>query len=477
MAVRSSAGESFISCSLIPKVSEEFPKGCRTKSLKAIYGKLVWPVVALFPDKVWARVLNVWRWSVVLCVIEKFEHDKSKQQTDTNERFVLSKHVATRNKIVVTSDAISLNCSTNVDSDVDISFSRSADEFQDAVIQVLTERCSGCEGDERMSDQENVVQAIIDQTKYGSDDMIKWVDGCMVLETNIGNRDMQRAFKTILDIEFFSSEHQFHGDNAVVDGQGQLVPFVTRTTWEHSKRRIETHSFGDDVQVPSLQYPENDLYLRDGLYARACVNTDPYREEHDVSVLLLSDGYFARPAFMYVAKQYGIANTNDECAPAMFNVDVVKNSYRALLMVAFENMGFALEYIDHTRHGLCPTLEDRAQKIAKYARRISDALIDIRRIRERNGLLDMFEFYWWETAGRARGLEKENVDSFNKAFFPLKHYGYTCMDDTTLLIREIVERKISELLKNVKYLLENDKNIVRQSPRVSLDRSWPTDWT
>jgi hypothetical protein len=50
------------------------------------------------------------------------------------------------------------------------------------------------------------------------------------------------------------------------------------------------------------------------------------------------------------------------------------------MMVVFENLGFAMVYIDPDKHGICLTVQNRAKKIAKYAGRVWQVLIDVNEI-------------------------------------------------------------------------------------------------
>lgn len=453
--------DSFITCYLIPKLLDEQPIDRRTEHLKRINGKLVWPVIALFPEKEWAQAINMWRWSVILYVVEKFNNDKSIQLTERNKRFIINKHVGNDEKLVVLSDDISLNCSTKLDSDVDITFERSSDELEVAILEVLTNRCLGSECTEISGNIDVISKIILEKlTKQGNEEDIeediKYIDRFMTICKNPIEFDIQRSLNTMLDIELFAIDRQFKGNNWTVDKYGELVPFITKITWEHSKLRLKQY-FENHKILSHLDYPLTDLYLNENNYKMKYNEITAMREEHCIQSLISSNGYYTRPAFMYVVKQHGIVNTENDICPKMFNIDIVRNSYRALIMVVLENLGFALEYIDPNRHGLCPTLEDRAKKVAKYAKRISESLIDIRRIRERNGLLNMFSFNWWEVAGKSRGIEIHNIDSFNIAFNPLQHDKHTEMNMNTNYIRDILESKTKELLKNIKHILKNNK--------------------
>ena len=451
--------ESFISCYLIPKLLDEEPIDRRTEHLKRINGKLVWPVIALFPEKEWAQAINMWRWSVILYVVENFNNDKSIQLTERNKRFILNKHVGNDEKLKVMSDTISLNCSTKLDSDVDITFERSSDELEVAILEVLKNRCLGSECVEINGDIDVISKIILEKitnqvNEEDIEEKIKDIDRLMILCNHPTEVDIQRSLNTMLDIELFAIDRQFKGNNWIVNKYGELVPFVTKITWEHSKLRLKQY-FKNHKILSDLDFPLTDLYLNEKIYKMKYNEIIPCREEQCIQSLISSNGYYTRPSFMYVVKQHDIAKTENDIYPKMFNIDIVRNSYRALIMVVLENLGFALEYIDPNRHGLCPTLEDRAKKIAKYAKRISDCLIDIRRIRERNGLLNMFSFKWWEVAGKSRGIEIENIDSFNVAFHPLQHNKHTEMNMTTHCIRDILESKSKDLLQNIKHILNN----------------------
>ena len=451
--------ESFISCYLIPKLFDEEPIDRRTEYLKRINGKLVWPVIALFPEKEWAQAINMWRWSVILYVVEKFNNDKSIQLTERNKRFLLNKHVGNDEKLVVMSDTISLNCSTKMDSDVDIIFERSSDELQVAILEVLTNRCLGSECEEISGDINVISKIILEKIshKVNQEDIeeeIKDIDRFMVLCNNTTEVDIQRSLNTMLDIELFAIDRQFKGNNWTIDKYGELVPFITKITWEHSKLRLNQY-FENYKLLSDLEYPLTDLYLNENICKIKYNEIIPLREEQCIQSLISSNGYYTRPAFMHIVKQHDMVNTGNDVYPKMFNIDIVRNSHRGLIMVVLENLGFALEYTDPNRHGLCPTLEDRAKKIAKYAKRISYSLIDIRRIRERNGLFNMFSFNWWEVAGKSRGKEIENINSFNIAFNPLQHNKHTEMNMTTHYIRDILESKAKELLQNIKHILKN----------------------
>jgi hypothetical protein len=125
---------------------------------------------------------------------------------------------------------------------------------------------------------------------------------------------------------------------------------------------------------------------------------------------MASDGYYTRPAFMYVAEPNGNAKSGTE----LTNIDVVRNSYRALMMVVLENIGFAMEYLDPEKHGICPTIKSRAQKISKYAGRVSMALHDANVILVRHGYDGVrFDTDWWKEASQGRTEDDYLYTSFN----------------------------------------------------------------
>ncbi len=366
------ARESFITHASIP-IHDNTASSCNNDSLGAINRKLVWPVIALFPTKPWAQALNRWRWKIVLEIVHRFVQNPSvdyvytKDANDTRVAFDLDKHVGGAHKLFVRSDTISMNCSTKVDSDVDITFSDDADVFVAAVKDVL-----GQYVDESLA------------ARFESVDVF----------------EMQTALAVMFDVEFFSKQHAFEGTNATVNRDGKVVPVLSETTWVRSQTRL-TESGAINI---ALDYPVRDMY-RDQK-KRKTRKTDRTRvDDTENAFIMASDGYYTRPAFMYVAVPNSKANKH------FSNLHVVRNSFRALIMVVLENLGFAMEYVDPHQHGLCPTMQNRAKKIAKYADRIAKAMRDANSILRKNGVAEM-SFVWWETAGKGR----EDPNKLREAF-------------------------------------------------------------
>lgn len=141
---------SFITSELIPKIAVYGMSSCQTASLGEIGEKLVWPVVAIFPTAPEAIALNKWRWGWVIeivnmCVgnnkvILETQEDPADPTSTKRIPFELDKHVGGAHKLFVTSEIIKLNCSTKVDSDIDISFYGNADVFVDIVKAVFNEQ-------------------------------------------------------------------------------------------------------------------------------------------------------------------------------------------------------------------------------------------------------------------------------------------------------------------------------------------------
>lgn len=333
---------------------------CQRDAIENAGNKLVWQVVALFPDEDWAKALNRWRWSVVAAIVAAFGASAHTKNLDGGEQipFDLEDHVGGAHKMFVQSDTIELNCSTKVDSDVDITFKRGAPKFVAAVKRVL-------------GSHEHPESLGIDVSSY----------------ENLADTQMQTALTAMFDIEFFSDDHAFEGDNAVVDTNCQIVPFFSDGSWMLSQKRIQDNA--PSMLPAEIPFPAKEMYLNGPVIPPCGFD---HRADTQNALLLASDGYYTRPAFMYVASPHAGSGVH-----GVENIDAVRNSYRALLMVAFENLGFALEYVDPEKHGLCPTLESRARKIAKYAQRVTCALEDAANISGTK-----FELAWWRLAGKGR---------------------------------------------------------------------------
>ncbi len=408
MSLQEAADASFIVCEHIPM---EHANTCVDKSLKSIQRKLVWSVVSLSPTASWAIQLNKWRWSTIIKIVKKCNERAEIYTIADNQTtpFVLDKHVG-RNKLFVNSDIISLNCSTTVESDVDITYFYDAEQFVQNVKDVmLTNEASHMSID---------IQRITKATEF----------------------EMQRALTAMFDVEFFSSDHDFKGDNAVIDQNNQLVPVMSPTTWNLSQRRLIS-------LVPTIRnlvpYPSKDLckdhplsnkYRKDGTTRYDKPN--PFR--------LNSDGYYTRPAYMYVADPYSSAHS----IISKTNIEVVQNSYKALMMVVFENLGFAMEYVDPEKHGRCPTVQSRAKKIAKYAGRVSQALNDIGVIFKNYGAETIIKFKWWDIAGKGRDADNGG-DAIRQAFNIDPQESWS-MNERPNLLRNNLEKQIIQLIEQLK---------------------------
>lgn len=395
---------SFITNDLIPE-DAGVEDSCRAFWLRRIGQKLVWSVVALFPDEEWARDLNKWRWEIVLKIVAKFVDPTAVKTVYTKSYngaripFDINEHVGGARKLFVSSEIISLNCSTKVDSDVDITFFGHTYEFISAVKKVLTECCVPDHDLEKMSDI-----------------------------------DVQSALATMFDIEFFSLQHAFEGDNATIDEECKLVPILSATTWERSQLRLHKNKY---ISHEKIAYPSRDLYRKfsgdcSAGYSRSSV------DDEENSTRLFSDGYFTRPAYMYVADPNGSANASNSFS----NEYVVQNSFRALIMVVLENIGFALEYVDPESHGLCPTLRSRAKKIAKYAERVSKALRDANRIL-RNNRIPVIVYDWWILAG----LGREKELHLNTAF-KITDADYIIKSEN--ILRTVLVYRVGELSSKIR---------------------------
>lgn len=379
---------SFITSELITGLGEG-ASGCQKASLEAIGNKLVWPVVAIFPTALEAIALNKWRWGWVIQIVNmcvgnnKVVLDTQEDPDDpTNTKripFELDKHVGGAHKLFVTSEIIKLNCSTKVDSDIDISFYGNADVFVANVKAVFE-----TENDNR--------SLVFDTNGFKHMDSIA----------------MQKALAVMLDVEFFSEQHAFQGDNATVNEDGQMVPVMSEKTWYLSRRRLENI----ETQAPGFQsvpYPIRDMYLNQPVYKA----DNERKDDGEIELLMESDGYYTRPVYMYVADPKGFAKPGME----LTNIEVVRNSFRALMMVVLENVGFAMEYVDPEKHGICPTLKSRAQKISKYAMRVSMALKDANHILKIDKIYDtggLFNTTWWDTAGQGRDNDTFLLEAFPK---------------------------------------------------------------
>lgn len=384
--------------------------------------RLVWPVVALFPEQEWAKCMNKRRWSIIMEIVKMFEPNPEVIYTIVNESiaaFTLENHVGTH-KFFVNSKFISLNCSTSVESDVDISFFAPAEEFTKAVKVVLNNQIDG----DWKFDKTRINDATISQ--------------------------MQNALTAMFDVEFFSKDHAFIGNNAIVDHKKKLVPVMSEETWYLSQSRLQKNI--PPGSFTFFIYPEDDLY-RDTIHTYS--QDTETRVDTPNQFLMESDGYYTRPAYMYVADPYSLAHDDPELSKT--NVEVVRNSYRALVMVILENLGFAMEYVDPEKHGLCPTLQSRAKKIAKYADRVSQALADISVILKNNEAEKLVDFKWWELARHGRDAEKG--PSAIREAFNLDPDAKTSMHGNTELLRKILESQIIALLsqlKNTNSIVSND---------------------
>lgn len=213
---------------------------------------------------------------------------------------------------------------------------------------------------------------------------------------------MQKALAVMLDVEFFSEQHAFPGDNATVQKDLQVVPVMSEFTWNLSHRRLE--NIGNPKLFQYVPYPVRDMYLSQEPYESPSKERD---DDGEIPLVMVSDGYYTRPVYMYVADPKGIAKPGTK----LTNIEVVRNSFRALVMVVLENLGFAMEYVDPDKHGICPTLKSRAQKISKYAMRVSMALKDANEILE-NYNIYQFDTAWWDTAGQGRDNDKFLLQAF-----------------------------------------------------------------
>lgn len=379
--------------------------------------RLVWSVVALFPEQGWAKNLNRLRWSIVLDIVDKFKENPTDYTAytivgESKKPFSLEDHVDTH-KLFVDSGSISLNCSTFVDSDVDVTFHGEHSRFVTAVKDVLLDAAAKSEGSRVFYDKERIKEAT--------------------------GQDVQDAFIAMFDFELFSADHEFQGNNAVVDAANRLVPLMSKATWELSQLRLTENLPRGFTALP---YPKTDFYRETPQQDTYHPAPEPGRVDAINSYRLKSDGYYTRPAYMYVVNPSSLAH--DDPAISKTNVEVVRNSYRALTMVVLENVGFAMEYVDPYKHGLCPTLQSRAKKIAKYADRVSQALRDVRVILAGHGAGSYVDFGWWELASRGRDPE-EGPAAIERAF-ELDPNAYTSMHANPGLLRQNMESQITRLL-------------------------------
>lgn len=380
---------------------------CSNQSLQEIKRKLVWPVIALFPTKSWAQDLNKFRWQIVLEIVHLFVDNPSaasvytKDANDTRVAFDIEKHVGGAHKLFVRSDNISMNCSTKVDSDVDISFYDDADVFVEAVKKILTQ----------------------------------YVDNPEDI-SNLDVLEMQDALAVMFDVEFFSAQHAFQGSNATVNKDGKIVPVLSIKTWDRSQARL----LASRGISSTLDYPARDMY-RDKKVRKMKTINRTHADDEENTLIMASDGYYTRPAFMYVAVPNSPATRN------LSNLHVVRNSFRALIMVVLENLGFAMEYVDPHKHGLCPTLYSRAKKIAKYADRISKALGDANRILKQYRLSPI-SYNWWEEAGKGR----EDPNKLRAAFKISSDVGMTEYNNK---LRKALEDNLKILIDHLRFKIRD----------------------
>nr|WRJ70070.1 hypothetical protein TetV2_00625 [Oceanusvirus sp.] len=342
--------------------------------------KLSWSVVALFSDKEWAKQLNLERWTIVTEIIKSFGAvaytlDERDKKTD----FVVGKHANTISKLFVSeSEKLSLTCSTKVDSDVDVTFYGLASVFVQSA------------------------NTIIQNLLSGTDDRFQLMK--LVYNGGVGNVANDATFLArAFDVEIFDEGIEFPTPNVRQtrsdDGE-KWVPIMTLDTWDQSQIRLKKH-FENQPLVPPLT-DESDI-------------TESPEERVAGEKRIGSDGYYTRPAYMFVASPNDCAVPSDadaECT--LTNKQVVWNSERARLMVALENLGFSLEYLSPEHHGLCPVNRTRANKIAKYAQRIVDVLCGT----DGDGdvkiktMCDGDVLNWWKGAAAGR----ESRDSLAQAF-------------------------------------------------------------
>jgi hypothetical protein len=376
-------------------------------------------VVALFPTSEWAIKLNEWRWSAIFKLVRLFTDPEDEHPFYTfidgaRQNFVLEEHVGTR-KVFVNSGLISLNCSTTVESDVDITVDSDSTEFIPIAREWLRE-----------------VTTETDEGELPDDRILK-------------------ALTAMFDVELFFVDHSFTGDNAVLDENGQLVPVMSKDSWYLSQRRLSTA-----MKKLTVLYPVTDIYreLPDTSGLPGKVNPGDPENLYRLS----SDGYYTRPAFMYVADPDSPAHNNVNIEDKS-NIEVVRNSYRALMMVVFENLGFALEYVDPGKHGICPTVQSRAKKIAKYAGRVSQALSDVNVICRPYGVPEAFRFEWWNVAGKGR--DPSAGSEAIRTAFKLDPAGSLSMFENPRLLRDHIEKEIVALVRDIKVSYSFISNIKR----------------
>eukprot|EP00873_Tetraselmis_striata_P033927 jgi/Tetstr1/454191/TSEL_041110.t1 len=322
---------------------------CRKTHLRNIKASgndftLTWSVVALFPDQDWAKQLNLERWAIITEIINSYGTEAYTLGEGGENVPFAAQHVNTSSKLFVSgSETLSLTCSTKVDSDVDVTFYGNAQtsfvpKANEIIVSLLSEQPSRF----RLMKLSRTGTAGGNNAKF-----------------------LARAF----DMEIFDNSLQFAAPH-VRPHKETFVPNMTRETWTQAQLRLSNHRWLEETPFTQIEPPCGS--------DTETIQSPPdavLKEDEAAKPRIHSDGYYTRPAYMFVAAPHDCATDTPE-APncALTNKDVVRNSTRALLMVVLENLGFALEYLSPGHHGLCPVNRTRAGKIAKYAQRVVDAL-------------------------------------------------------------------------------------------------------
>lgn len=458
--LKDAAAVSFITTTKIIELNKN-SNDCQKASLQKVGNKLVWPVVAIFPEHEIAKALNKWRWGWVMKILDKCAKSAKvdllietqvnpEDEKNTKRRpFDIKTDVGSAQKLLVTSSIIKMNCSTRVDSDIDISFYGEDIVFVEIVKTVFLE----------MSEPSPDTVFSID------------MDKCCPL----GSIEMQKALAVMLDVEFFSNQHAFPGENAIVNDANQIVPVHSNETWKLSQQRLSALAKDPSIipKFETVSYPKRDFHLADTRYFAKETSTET--EDGEIELLMASDGYYTRPVFMYVSDTNSIAKSGTD----LTNIEVVRNSFRSLMMVVSENLGFAMEYVDYEKHGICPTMKSRAQKISKYAERIAKALDDANDILKRHGLGSTNQFdteTWWKPAGKGRSEDKDLRDSFDLNLeTEMKGMPKEMSNNElhTLLVVKI-QGLLSEMTKNIGFLESLPAAVPVQEGGGDSARSWAT---